>query len=91
MKIVINTNNYYKIPLKHLMVSILNSGFQNFKDIIIVFSESEINEGPKLINLSELIDVNTDKQVVVIRLTLNNYDYAGFAALHLFKNHELVQ
>lgn len=91
LKIVINTNLHYRKPFTSLMQTIVDSNFNNFHNIIVVISEADENSGPELINLSNFVDFETNYEVVRILTTLNSYDYAGFNALHRYKNHELIE
>lgn len=90
MKIVINTNTHYRQPLTYLLRSILAANFNRYEDIIVVISESVADTTPAMEPLRNIADIDSDEQVVVIRLCINNFDYAGFNALHLFKNHPLI-
>lgn len=90
MKLVINSNIHYKNPLKILFESILKSDINDFKNIIVVISQTDEYE-PKLTKISEITNIDSDIEVITVGNTHNSYDYGGFNALWKYKEHHLIK
>lgn len=90
-KIVINSNAHYKLALNVLLASILRSDLDDYLDLIISISESEFNSPPEILKISDFTDICSDKEVVVVRNTINNYDCGGFNNLYLYQDHKLIK
>ena len=95
MKLVINSNINYKKPLRMLLESLQDSGFKDFEDVVLVISQSPQQKGPATRNVGEILQIPAwqkthDLNVTTIEMQMNNFDYAGYHALNLYKNHPLV-
>lgn len=91
MKLIINSNLNYKTPLLVLFESLVRCGFKKFEDVVVVIGQSDIDSEPERTKISDLMDLDINSQVVVIRKKLNNYDYGGYHALSLHMDHPLIQ
>jgi hypothetical protein len=93
MKIVINSNINYKKPVQVLLESLCESGFYEFNDVVLVVSQCEDQIGPEIINVNEVIqDLRLPNiEVCVVRMQMNNFDYSGYHALHMYKNDPLIE
>lgn len=90
MKLVVNSNVNYKKPLSKMLESLIDSGFKNFDDVIVVIGQCERDEEPRKIKISEISNLNSSEVVTLIRMKLNNFDYTAYHALHLHSSHPLV-
>lgn len=90
MKIVINSNVHYRKPVSVLIKSMTDIGFQHFESIILVVSQSAADVPPRKVQLREIVPEAPDVEICVIEMTMNNFDYAGYHALHLYKDDPLV-
>lgn len=90
MKIVINSNISYKLPLKLLLESILKSDIKNISDVIVVLSESDRESTPELKEINSITDIDSSEKVVVIESVRRNYDYCGFDVLYKYYGNKLI-
>ena len=90
MKLVINSHVNYKYPLKIFLNSLLDSGFTNLKDIILVISGAPTQIAPRIINAKQLCDSFPDIELCIIEMQINNFDYTGYHALHLYKDDPMI-
>lgn len=90
MKIVINSNTSYKLPLKILLESILKSDIKDTQDVIVVISESERETQPTLVDIKSIVDIDSDLKVVLVESTRRNYDYCGFEILYKYCSNPLI-
>jgi len=90
MKIIINSNVSYKLPLKILFESLLKSDIKNMSDVIVVLAESDNNAAPRLTQIKSLVELESTVEVVVIESTRRNYDYCGFDVLYKYYGHSLI-
>jgi len=92
MKIVINSNINYSRPVKTLFKSLVDIGFDRIEnDVVLVVSQSEVQKPPKKNNLREVFADAPDLEVCVIGMEMNNFDYSGYHALHLYGDDPLVK
>lgn len=89
-KIIINSNLYYSKPLELLLSSLIDIGFTSFLDVVIVRGQCEKNEAPTVVKISDITNLNSDSSVVLVNMELNNFDYTGYHALHLYQNDPLI-
>lgn len=90
MKIVVNSNKNYSKALRFLFESMVYYGFSRFSDIVVVVSQSDSDSEPHLVPISSLVPFRLGHEVVAISMKMNNFDYTGYHALHLYKDHPLV-
>ena len=88
IKIVINSNKHYRIPLNNLLKSIIEFCDFNFFDIILVVSQSDENVEPQKTKISNISDLNCDIELTTIGDPHNGYDYSGYNMLnkHLYNS-----
>jgi hypothetical protein len=89
MKLVINSNLFYKKALNILFRSLQKVNFTKFEDIILVISQYE-NIGPRIKKIKEVTDVNLDNEITVICMAMNNFDYTAYHALYTWRYHRLI-
>ena len=89
IKIVINTNVNYGIPLKIAVQSLIDSGFSDWQNLIIVMSGSAVEKEPEIGYLEEIVGVS-EGMCVLIETKRDNYDYSGYQMLYEYKDHPLV-
>ena len=90
MKIVVNSNTSYKLPLKILLESILKSDIKDTQDVIVVISESERETQPTLVDIKSIVDIDSDRKVVLVESIRRNYDYCGFDILYKYQSNPLI-
>jgi len=65
-------------------------GFCRFDALVVVISQSCADEPPRKMSLQEILPAAPDVEICVIKMMMNSFDYAGYHALHLYKNDPLV-
>jgi hypothetical protein len=90
MKLVINSNVNYEKPLRKLFLSLRGAGFRDYKNIIVVRGQSESDEEPKKVKISKVVKLGIRDELTLINMRLNNFDYTGYHALNVYKEHPLV-
>jgi hypothetical protein len=90
MKIVVNSNTSYKLPLKILLESILKSDIKDTQDVIVVISESERETHPTLVDIKSIVDIDSELKVVLVESIRRNYDYCGFDILYKYQSNPLI-
>lgn len=90
IKIVINTNVNYGVPLRVAVQSLIDTGFSDWQNLIIVMSGSSVEKEPSVGYLEEIVGVN-EGMCVLIETKRDNYDLSGFHMLHEYKDHPLVK
>lgn len=91
MKLVINSSISYTVPLTTLLVSLTESDFDAFGDVIVVRGgAAQDRVGAR--RICDILPLTQCKQIVfVIDTTGENYDYHGFDAVYRFRHHDDVQ
>jgi hypothetical protein len=89
MKLVINSNLFYRKALNLLFRSLKKVNFTRFKDIILVISQYE-NFSPRIKKIKEITDLNFDDEITVVGMAMNNYDYTAYHALYTWRYHRLI-
>jgi hypothetical protein len=89
MKLVINSNLFYKKALNVLFRSLQRINFTKFEDIILVISQYE-NIGPRIKKIKEVTNLNLDNEITVICMAMNNFDYTAYHALYTWRWHRLI-
>ncbi|CAJ1441746.1 unnamed protein product [Effrenium voratum] len=79
LKLVINSNRKYEIPLRTLMDTMKSSGFQNWTDVIVVIGGAEDN---RIYQKGDLTYMETK---------LMNFDLTGLAMLNRHRDHPLIR
>lgn len=90
MKIVINSNIFYKKALNKLFDSLHQINFKNYNDIIVVIGQS-VSKSPFRTNVKYITDLDLDQEVTCTHMDINNYDYTAYHALYLYKDHTLIK
>ena len=91
MKIVINSNIFYKKALDFALTSLLRIDFQFDIDVIIVMSQSGFDHEPRKVKIKDISSVNSDREITLVNMSMNNMDWTGFHALNIYKKHPLIQ
>lgn len=86
MKLVINSNLFYKKALNVLFQSLQKVNFTRFEDIILVISQYQ-NIGPRIKKIKEVTDLDLDNKITVICMAMNNFDYTAYHALYTWRYH----
>jgi hypothetical protein len=89
MKLVINSNLFYKKALNVLFQSLQKVNFTRFEDIILVISQYE-DVGPRIKKIKEVTDLDLDNKITVICMAMNNFDYTAYHALYTWRWHHLI-
>jgi hypothetical protein len=89
MKLVINSNLFYKKALNVLFQSLQKVNFTRFEDIILVISQYE-DIGPRIKKIKEVTDLDLDNKITVICMAMNNFDYTAYHALYTWRWHRLI-
>jgi len=90
MKLVINSNIFYKKALDFALQSLLRIDFQFDIDVIIVMSQSGFDREPHKVKIKDISSANSDRDITLINMNMNNMDWTGFHALNIYKNHPLI-
>jgi hypothetical protein len=90
MKLVINSNIFYKKALDFALQSLLRIDFQFDIDIIIVMSQSGFDREPCISKIKDVSSLNLDREITLVNMSMNNTDWTGFHALNIYKNHPLI-
>lgn len=89
-KIVINTNTRYKKALRVCLDSMLDAGFKEFENVIIVISGSEEAKEPRRESLSWIFQDLPNFECTVIETKMDNFEYTSFHMLYVYKDHRLI-
>jgi hypothetical protein len=89
MKLVINSNFFYKKALNILFRSLKKVNFTRFEDIILVISQYE-NFSPRIKKIKEVTDLSYDNEITVVGMAMNNFDYTAYHALYTWRYHPLI-
>jgi hypothetical protein len=89
MKLVINSNLFYKKALNILFGSLQKVNFTRFEDIILVISQYK-DIGPRVKKIKEVTDLDLDNKITVICMEMNNFDYSAYHALYTWRWHNLI-
>jgi len=79
VKVVINSNMKYQVPLNILLDTMKAFRFENFTDVIIVVGGADVDR------------IYTDHDMTYIETPYMNYDLTGLAILGRYKDHPSVQ
>jgi hypothetical protein len=90
MKLVINSNVFYKKALDFALQSLACIDFQFDIDIIIVMSQSGFDCEPRISKIKDVSSLNLDREITLVNMSMNNTDWTGFHALNIYKNHPLI-
>ena len=89
MKLVINSNMRYVVPLSSLIESLINTGWKRMNDIIIVRGGARSDwVGKRLIR--EVTTLKSNDSILVCDVQLENFDYHGFVALQRYESHPQI-
>lgn len=92
MKIIINSHAGYEKPLNLLFNSMIDAGFTDFADeVILVVGGAKKNRGPKRRDISKIFPTLPSIICTVILTRMNNFEYTGFHMLHVHRDHVLVR
>jgi len=89
MKLVINSNLFYRKALNLLFRSLKKVNFTRFEDIILVISQYE-NFSPRIKKIKEVTDLSFDDEITVVGMAMNNFDYTAYHALYTWRYHRLI-
>ena len=73
-----------------LLQSLYDSGFTAFDEVVFVMSQSDIDQSPRKIDLTDIFPDLPNTQICFIQMKFNNFDYSGYQALHLYHDDPLV-
>ena len=90
MKLVINSNIFYKKALDFALQSLVCIDFQFDIDIVIVMSQSGFDCEPRISKIKDVSSLNLDREITLVNMSMNNTDWTGFHALNIYKNHPLI-
>ena len=90
-KIVINSCEHFEVCLTECLNSLLKTGFDQYKNIIVVIGNSETPHHPKLIPISEITNLKNHNKVIVARIEQNNFEFNSIIALYKYRNNNLFK
>lgn len=86
MKLVINSNMRYVVPLSCLIESLIDVGWKRFDELIIVRGGATQDwVGKRLVR--EVTTLKSNEPVLVVDVEIENFDYHGFIALQRYATH----
>lgn len=86
MKLVVNSNMRYLVPLSSLIESLIAAGWKTMDDVVIVRGgASQDCVGKRLIR--DVTTLKSNQPVLVVDLQIENFDYHGFVALQRYASH----
>jgi hypothetical protein len=91
MKLIINSNIFYKKALNALFKSLYKINFDLSQDIIVVVSQSGRDCEPRRAKAKEIIQTEQDHEITVIDTSMNNFEFTGLHYLNIYKNHQLIR
>lgn len=94
LKITINTNIKYGKSLSMLLWSMINKGYKDFKDVIIVVSGyKEETKEPFIGKIGEIFPENElpDIECCIILTEMENWEYTAYHMLYVYREHPLVK